>query len=40
MQLKEGDKITDWSPNPEDINAEILAVDSKVLQQLIIKLVK
>ena len=29
MQLKEGDKITDWSPNPEDINAEILAVDSK-----------
>ena len=29
IQLKEGNKVTDWSPSPEDVSAEILAVDSK-----------
>lgn len=29
IQLKEGNKITDWSSSPEDVSAEILAVDSK-----------
>lgn len=29
IKLEEGNKITDWSPAPEDVSAEILAVDSK-----------
>lgn len=29
IKIEKGTKSTDWSPAPEDINAEILAVDSK-----------
>lgn len=29
VKIEKGNKATDWAPAPEDINAEILAVDSK-----------